>query len=168
MKKRGMICGCDSNDSCPRHITSLDFVPCRPFAESSETAKPVWLSFPDGEKNELRGMRQHSSIILRPQAAPSSRSILRRMADLSANRDSARAVPELQQGEARRTSLVGRLSVLHQTLRLFRRASLPGFDHSGCCQGIASGLEDRQGTGKAIHARAVAQGWRAWTKNHRD
>jgi hypothetical protein len=133
-----MICGCDPNDSYPRHITSLDFVPCRPFGESSETPTPVWLPFPGGGKNELRGMRRHSSIILRPQAAPSSRSILRRLANLSANRGSARVVPELRQGEARRTFLVGRLSILHQTLSLFRRASLPGCYHPGCCQGAES------------------------------
>jgi len=158
--KRNMICRCDSNDSCQRHITFLVFVRCRPFGESSETPKPVWLSFIDGEKNELRGMRQDSSVFLRPQTAPASRPILRRLADLSTIRCSARAMPELRQGEARRTSLVGRLSVLHQTLRLFRRASLPGCYHSGCCQGTASGPEDRLRTGKTIHARAVAQGGR--------
>ena len=144
MKKRGMICGCDSSDTFQMPITSRVFVPCRPFMESLVTPTPAWFAFPGGEKNGLRSMRQDSPIILRPQAAPSARSILRRLADLCAIRGSARAVPELRQGEAGTTVMVGRQSLLHQTLRFLCRSTLPVFDHTRCRQGTASGLEDCQ------------------------
>ena len=62
-------------------------------------------------------------------------------------------MPESEAGEA---GLVGRLSFLHQTVCLLCGPSLPGFDYSGRSRRTAPGLEDGQGFGDAVHARAVA------------
>ena len=163
-----MICGCDFIDTFQKRITSPAFAHFHRFTESLVIRKLGWFSSRVGGKNELWGLRQSSSVLLRSQAAPGSRSLLWRVQNLSGVRDSACAMSELRPGEAGTTVLAGRQSVLHQALRFLHRSTLPGFDHSRCCQGTASGLEDRQRTGKTIHARAVAQGGRAWAKNHWD
>jgi len=108
------------------------------------------------EKNCLWRLWAHPSHLLRPENPQGSRPALRRYADLFGSRDppsSLWKVPESEAGEAR---LFGRFSFLHQTGGLLRRPPLPGFEYSGYSRRSSPGLEDRQGLGDAVHARAVA------------
>ena len=115
-----MICRCDFIDTLQSRTASPAFVPFHPSGESLVIPEPRVVRLSRRGKKQPVDLRQSSSIVLRPQAAPSSRSVLRRLQDISGVRDSTRAVPGLRKGEAGGTVLVGRQSVLHQVLRFFR------------------------------------------------
>lgn len=110
-----------------------------------------------GEKNDLWHLRDSSLRFLRSQDKACSRSFLRRCPDFSGDRGPACFLSKVPEGETRKAGLVGQLSLLHQAVCLLCGASLPGVEHPRCSQGAAFGLEDSQGLGNAVHARAVAQ-----------
>lgn len=163
-----MICGCDHVEDSKMHIVSLDFLRALPFEASLVTPKLALFDSHGREKNNLQRLRQESPVVLRPQGAQRTGSVLRGHAHLLGDRGSARHVQELRQGEERKAFVVGRQSVLHQTLRFLCRSALQGFDDPRRCQRTASGLEDGQRSRQAIHARTTAQDRDAWAENHRD
>jgi len=162
-----MICGCVHIGDSKTRTSSRAFVPVLPLEVFSVIPRLAFFGSRGGGKNHLRCLRQSSSFVLRPQTAQGAGSVLRGHARLPGDRGPARVVPELRQGEAGRTVVVGRQSLLHQALRLLRGSPLPGFDHLRCCPGTASGLEDGQGTRQAVYAGAIAQNRKAWAKGHR-
>ena len=86
---------------------------------------------------------------------------------LPGGRGPAGLLPELRDGEAGEAGLAGRQPVLHQAVRLLRRPALSGDDHPGRGPGTAPRLEDGQGAGQAVHARATAPGRHPGTEGHR-
>jgi hypothetical protein len=87
----------------------------------------------------------YSSNLLRPKDPPGPGPVLRGYARLLGRGDSPRRLPKVPEGEAGKAGVAGRLSLLHQAICVLHRPSLPGFQYSGCSQGIPSGLEDGQG-----------------------
>jgi len=128
------------------------------------TPCPVSLEIPEleslvsgvGEKNCLRRLRPRPSYLLRPEDPQDSRSALCRSADLSGSGNPPSRLSKVRESEAGEAGLVGRLSFLHQTLCLLRRASLSGFEYPGRRQRVSPGLENGQDLGDAVHARDAA------------
>jgi hypothetical protein len=163
-----MICGCDCIEDSKTHTDFPISLRAMSFEEFLVIPKLAFFDSRGGEKNYLRGLRQESPVVLRSQVAQGARSVLRRYAHLPGDRGPTRPVQELWQGEDRRAFVAGRQSVLHQTLRLLCRPSMPVFDDPRRSQRTASGLEDGQRARQAIHARTTAQDRDARPANHRD
>ncbi len=119
-----------------------------------------------GEKNCLWDLWPHSSYLLRSENSQSSRPALWRGTDLSRSGDPSSCLSKVPESEAGEAGLVGRLSFLHQTLCLLRRASLPGFEYSRRCRRAALGLEDGQGLGDAVYARDAASNGYSRAEGH--
>ena len=115
----------------------------------------------------MRRLWPGPSYLLRPEDPPGSRLALWRDADLSGHGDSPSRLSKVPESEAGETGLVGRLSFQHQAVCLLRRPPLPGFEYSGCSRRVALGLEDGQGLGNAVHARAIAPSGDAWAEGDR-
>src|SRR5271167_693808 len=134
---------------------------------SSEIQRHAWYLCIGAEKNGLRQVWAWVSKLLRPPAMGGPGFVLWPVADLPGVRTAAGGVPQVWQGEVRGFELAGRQSVLHQTVRLLRGATLSGRDHQGGGTRTGVGLEDGQGVGQAVHARAGAQERLAGTRSHR-
>src|SRR5579862_6759102 len=118
-----------------------------------------WFSPSSGaEKNGLRGLWAGLVGLLRPKATPSSRPFLWRQARLSRFLYSAGALSVVRGREDREFGLACRQSVLHQTVCLLRRTTLPRQLGQSRGRRIGFGLADGQGVGQAIHGRAIAAG----------
>ena len=143
---------CERNDDSLMPITSLRLPLSRGY--------PVSLAIPglgssdshDGKKNSLRMLRYSPPDLLRPQTPPGPRPLLWRHAHLPRTGDPACFVPKVRQGEAGEVCLPGQQSVLHQAICLLRGQALQYLHGQGCRRGIASGSQDRQHSGKAVHA----------------
>ena len=109
-----------------------------------------------GQKNSLRDVRARAPGVVRSQAAPRPRPLLRGSAHLPRRRGPAGGLPALWHGEAGATRLPGRQSLLHQALRLLRGPALSGLPDPRRGQGAAPRLAHREGVGAAVHARATA------------
>src|SRR5512135_2763682 len=66
--------------------------------------------------------------------------------------------PELRRREAREAALVGEQPLLHQAVRLLRGPALSVRDDPGCGARTPPRLEDGQGAGNGVHARATPTG----------
>jgi len=122
---------------------------------------------PDGKKNNLWSLRYGTLDLLRPQGPVGPRSALWRHADLPAAGNSTCSVSKVRQGETGEVSLPGQQSVLHQTVCLLCWQALQYLHGQGCCPRVASGPQDGQRSGKALHAgetpscaESQAQGYR--------
>lgn len=117
-----------------------------------------------GGKNSLWNLRQDSSYFLRSEDPQSSRSVLRRYADLPGRGGPSGLLLPVRESETRKAGLAGRLSLLYQAVCFLRRPSLSRFEHPGRSQRVAFGLEDGQVLGEAIHARAGAPCGKTWSE----
>ncbi len=150
------------NFSCENINDSGTFISI--LASPRSTLCPASSGIPDlgslvssvGKKNYLRRLWPHPSYLLRPENPQGSRPALWRGTDLSGGGDPPGRMSKVPEGEAGEAGLAGRLSFLHQTVCFLRRPSLPGFEYSGRGRRAAPGLENGQGLGDAVHARAVA------------
>ena len=95
------------------------------YAGSSAIRRRASSPLNGAQKNSLRLLRSSAHGLVRPADASGARSVLRRYACLPRVRGSARAVPQLRQGEARAAGLPGRQPVLYQTFRALRGPTLP-------------------------------------------
>ena len=87
-----------------------------------------------------------------------ARSVLRPAAPLPGVRDPARGLPPLRR-EARKNGMGWRtIRVLYETAGLFRRPTRSGRDDQGQRRRTGWGLEDGQGVGQTVDARATAPG----------
>jgi len=121
-----------------------------------------------GEKNNLWYLWPHPSYLLRPENPQGSRPALWRGTDLSGGGNPPGRMSKVPEGEAGEAGLAGRLSFVYQTVCFLRRPPLSRFEYSGRSRRAASGLEDGQGLGNAVYARAVAPGRDAWAEDCRD
>ena len=137
-----------------------------PFPASLEIPEPGSLVSSGGEKNCLRRLWPRPSYLLRPEDQQGSRSALCQPAHLSGSGNPPNRLSKVRESEAGEAGLVGRLSFLHQTLCLLRRASLPGFEYSRRCRRAALGLEDGQGLGDAVYARDAASNGYSRAEGH--
>ena len=151
-----MKVACEKIEDFGMHISFQDSSLNTPFRVSSVIPKPGSYGSPEGEKNNLWSLWFDSPYVLRPEDPQSSRPLLRRYADLPGRGDSSSFLLSVRESEAREAGLAGRLSLLYQAVCLLRGPSLPRFEYPGRSQRVAFGLEDRQGLGEAIHARAGA------------
>jgi len=138
-------------------IAFLDSTRSIPYAGFMEIPALVSSVSFVGEKNCLWGLWPGSPYLLRPKDPPGSRPLLRRHADLPGCGGPPSGLPQVPESEAGEIELVGRFPLLHKAIRLLCGPSLPGCKYSGCSPGVASGLEDGQGSGKAVYAGAVAK-----------
>ena len=120
-----------------------------------------------GEKNGLWIVWTAAANLLRPQVPSSARPLLWRHPCVLGDRDPACVLPELQRREAREVALVGQQPLLHQAIRLLRRASLSIRDDSRCGARTAPQLEDGQGAGNGVHARATSTSRDTWAEGDR-
>jgi len=144
------------------------------LASPRSTLCPASLGIPEpgslvssgGEKNGLRRLWPRPSYLLRPEDRQGSRSALCRPAHLSGSGDPPSGLSKVRESETGEAGLVGRLSFLHQTLCLLRRAALPGFEYSGRRQRVSPGLENGQDLGDAVYARDAASSGYPRSKGH--
>ena len=159
-----MKVACEKIEDFGMHISFQDSSLNTAFRVSSVIPKPGPYGSPEGEKNNLWNLRFDSPYVLRPQDPQSSRSLLRRYADLPGHGDPSSLLSQVSESEARKAGLAGRLSLLYQAICLLRRSSLSGFEYSGRSQRVAFGLEDCQILGEAIHARAGTPSGSTWAE----
>ena len=109
-----------------------------------------------------------SSFVLRPEDPKGSGSLLRGCCasylEVEIRRVDCRRCKKREAGE---TGLACGQSFLHQAIWLLCGPAVSGFGDHGCGQGTAPGLEDGQGSGKAIHAGAVEASGTAWAEGDR-
>jgi len=150
------------------HIGFLVSARSTPLVGSLETPGPESSDLYAGEKNGLRSVRPCSSFVLRPQDPKGPGSVLRGCAHLPGGGDPKGLLPKVQEREAREIGLAGGQSFLHEAIWLLCGPSVSGLGDHGCSKGTASGLEDGEGSGKAIHAGAVEASGTAWAEGDWD
>src|SRR6516162_2080963 len=150
-----MIRGCETNAAWTMHTDSLASAPIRRSGDFSATPRRESCASFAGEKNGVWDLRTEPTDLLRPQDPSHPRSLLRRHARLPGGRSPACLLPELLGREAGEAALAGRQSVLHSALRLLCRPAVPDRDDPGCGSRAAPRLEDGQGAGDGVHARAT-------------
>jgi len=147
---------CQNRDSFGMFTGSQDLSPWPPSMASLANRVP-WSSRSSGvKKNGVRVLRASVGDILRSAAASRSRPLLRRQARLSGLLHSPGGLSVVRRREDRRPRLVGRQSVLHETIRLLRGTTLPGEFGQSRGRGVVPGLARGQGVGQAVHERATA------------
>ncbi len=153
-----MMRGCENNVGWKMR-TGLSVSVRRPGSvASSEIQRRGSCGSCAGEKNGLRSMWAKSANLLRPQDPSSTRSLLWRHTGVPGVRGAARGLPELRRREAGASAVVGQQPVLHQTVRLLCGAAMSVLDDPGCGSRTSPRLEDGQGAGDGVHARATATG----------
>jgi len=153
------ITACRLHDLCAGcgiHIASRGSNRVQRSRGSSASPTPASSGSPGGQKNRLRDLRSGAARLVRSQAAPGARSLVRRPAHLPRVRGAPRGLSALWHGEAGAARLPGRQSLLHQALRLLRGPALSGLADPGRRQGAASRRAHREGARAAVHARATA------------
>ena len=150
------------------HIGFLVSVRSTALVGSLETPRPGSFDLSVGEKNGLRSVRPCSSFVLRPEDPKGPGSVLRGCAHLPGAGDPKGLLPKVQEREARETAVAGGQSFLHQAICLLCGPSVSGLGDHGCSEGTASGLEDGEGSGEAIHAGAVEASGTAWAEGDWD
>jgi hypothetical protein len=120
-----------------------------------------------GGKNGLWVVWTEAANLLRPQDPSGARPLLRRHPGVPGDRDPARALPELRRREAREVALVGQQPLLHEAVRILRRPPLSVRDGPGCGARTPPRLEDGQGAGDGVHARATPTGRDTWPEGDR-
>ena len=131
-RKTGMISPClplPNPKLCSMHTDLLVFVARLVFAGSSVTRRRALSLWCGAQKNALRCLWASALGLLRPYPQTSSRSVVRRHANLSRFRSAPCRLPALRQSEARALGVCGRQSVLYQAFRLLRRAAVSLCDH---------------------------------------
>ena len=137
----------------------------RPLRRSR--ARGSWPSV-GAQKNGLRGVWAHAPHVVRPQDTPGARPALRRSADLSRRRGTARRLPPVRRREARTARLARGQSALHPALCALRGQAVPQCLDQGGGGRFAPRLARGQGDGQALHAGASGPGRRAATGRDRD
>lgn len=141
VRKVGMICGCLLSRSPNVLPTHTDFRVCVPWprcAACSATARRASSHSFAAQKNDLCGMRDGTSRMVRPFEPSGARSVQRGHAHLSRIRGATRRLPQLCSGEARATVLPGRQHALHAALCLLRGPALPQHHAAGSRPGASS------------------------------
>src|SRR6266568_9598419 len=110
------------------------------------------------EKNGLWSLWLGVLQLLRPTALGGARSVVWPDANLLGVGNAPSGLPKVPSGEGRTLGMAGGQSVLHQTVCLSCRTALPRLDHHRGGRRTPFGLEDGQGVGPAVYARAVAPG----------
>ncbi len=110
------------------------------------------------EKNGLWSVWLFVQQFLRSTALGGARSVLRSDANLLGVGDAQSGLRQMPSRERRTVGLAGGQSVLHQTVRLLRRSPMSRLHDQGRSRRTAFGLEDGQGVGQAVYARAGAPG----------
>jgi hypothetical protein len=159
-----MICGCENDVAWRTRTGSPGFGRSTRSAACSVTPKRASCSSCAGEKNGLWCLWASAADLLRPQGSSGPRSLLWRYSCLPGDRGPTCLLPAMWYREARKAALVGRQSLLHETLCLLRGSALPVVDHSRCGAGTPSRLEDGQRAGDGVPARATSQGREAWSQ----
>jgi len=162
-----MLGRCENHAGSLMRISSPVSVPRLPSAASSVTPRPASCGWYAAEKNGVWHLRTDPPDLLRPQDPPGPRPVLRRHPGLPGVRAPARTLSELRYRETGEAALVGRQPLLHQALRLLRGPALSLLDHPRCGPRAAPRLEDGQGPGDGVHARATPQGGNAGPHGHR-
>ena len=152
-----MISGCEDIDVCGTRIASPALAPDPGYKGYSVIRRPGLFFSIGGGKNGLRSLRLCQTIMVRSQTAAGARLRVWRSSNLRGDRGASYRMPPMLEGEARETGVAGEQSVLQQTVCLFCGTALPGHDDQRRCPRNALGLEDGQGVGQAVHARAGTQ-----------
>src|SRR4051812_42068473 len=145
-----MIGACENLDAFPMRTASPVSSPRRSSGAFSATRRPASSPCSVSEKNDLRGLRPILSHLLRSQATPRPRSVLRRYPCVPGVRGPAGPLLAVRRREAGEAPLAGRQPLLHQTLRLLRRPPLPQFGAVRRGARAAPRLEDRQSPGNGV------------------
>src|SRR3972149_6783820 len=111
-----MILGCENIDVCGTHTVSGAFVQVQRYRAYSVIRRLVLSSSIDEGKNGVWGMWLRPSSLVRPQAAPNTRSVLRGHSDLPGNGGPAYRLQAMRQGEAGEAGLAFFRPVRHQTI----------------------------------------------------
>ena len=158
---------CDGG-SCAMRIGFPALCRRAPCEEFSETRRRAWWSCGGVEKNRLWSVWIWVAELLRQEAAARARFVVRRYPRLSGDGGAASGLSDVWRREARALGMVGRQSVLHQTLCL--SGGTAGSDGHDQRRGprVALGLGDGQGVGEAVYARAVAARRNSRTRSGRD
>ena len=108
------------------------------------------------QKNSLWNLFTLAPGLLRSETSFGTRLVLWRASHLPGVECAPGGLPELWKGKAREARVVGRQSLLHQTLCVVGGAAVPGDNDQGSGPGTPIELGHGQRVGEAIHARAVA------------
>lgn len=147
--------GWQKREGCWTSIGSPDVVRLakfRGFSVIRMLVSSVWF---DVKKNCLWPLWDCSPEFLRSEDPTGSRSFLRRQENFSGVGEAARLLPEVRQGETRKARLAVRQSLLHEEICVGCGETLSCDDDFRCGQRVSSRLEDSQGVGQALYARAA-------------
>ena len=117
--------------ACGTHTRSRDFVLSPPPVACSAIRRRASSCCAGGQKNDLRVLRSSAERLVRPSRATRPRPRERSVPDLPGGRHSPGRLSPLRHREARTPRLAGGQPVLHQAVRLLRRAALPDGDDQG-------------------------------------
>lgn len=161
-----MIRGCENIDVCGTPIGSQVLDPTQHYGAFSEIRRLEYLVYGGGGKNGLRCLRLYQARVVRSQTALGAGFGVRGLSDLLGDRGAPNRLPAVHEGEAREASVACGQSVLQQAIRLLCGAALPGHDDQRRCSRNAPGLEDGQGVGQAVHARAATPDRHSSSQGH--
>ena len=161
-----MIWGCENIDVCGTRISSQVLGPALPYGGFSVIRRFEYLVYVGGGKNGLHSLRLYQARMVRSQTALGARFGVRGLSNLLGDRGAPNRLPTVHEGEAREVGMACGQSVLQQAVCLLCGTALSGHDDQRRCSRNAPGLEDGQGVGQAVHARAATQDRNSSSQGH--
>jgi len=120
------------------------------------------------KKNDLRMLRRGTSEPLRQESAADTGSVLWVCPDIPGGGGTESQVQEVRYRETRETALAGEQSFLHEAICLLCRTEVSSHDGQRCSKRVETELAHGKGTGKGVHAGAVAAQSGGSTQGNRD
>ena len=152
-----MIWGCKNIDVCGTRIGSHVLGPAQQYGAFSVIRRLEYLVYGGGGKNSLRYLRLYQARVVRSQTALGAGFGVWGLSNLLGDRGAPNRLPAVHEGEAREAGVACGQSVLQQAICFLCGAALSGHDDQRRCSRNAPGLEDGQGIGQAVHARATTK-----------
>lgn len=152
-----MICRWAKRDDYWTNISSPDFDRDLKYRGYLETQKHVLSNLRGIKKNGMWLLWHLASQLLRQDGTTDTGSILWGYADLPGSGSSASPVQEVRESETGEIPMVGKESLLYETILLLRGAEMSSHDRQGCSKRTETGLARGKSTGQRVHAGTASE-----------
>ena len=147
-----MICRWARRDDYWTNISSLDIERDLKYRGYLETRKHVLSDLRGLKKNSMWQLREDAPELLRQDGTTDTGSVLWGFPYLPGSGSSASPVQEVWESETGEIPMVGKESLLYETILLLRGAEMSSHDRQGCSKRTEAGLARGKSIGERVHA----------------